>query len=753
MIRFFCLIALLVVQLHGNVWISTERCTIEPLSSSADWEKLPYKEDTVYNLTATGIYRVSGVVVHTGWDDSIVPTLYIAPSPFPLVVSVNGVEIYRWGDLDKSATLANFSAESIPIYNLVEGENYFTITFYSDGQSIQFPRFYIGDYNSVSTKATIQTFLNLWMIQAISVMAFFAFLLFLGYAAATGFKDRDILFFSLFALSVFLGYIPFNVNGPTINDIFWFKVSRIGLINLILFIHLFTSEFTDIFKHRLWRVLLAVNVIIGTLFIIEADVKSQVNEIFSIYSIFYVLPLLFLNEFMLVKSAVKQKRSVLYIVLAGYTTLVLAGLYDIYFILLQREPYFWTTPYGYFGLILTIVTAVTLRFHLVFKDLLRYKAELVYTNQSLVEAHNRSSQEALAKEQFIRAIAHEFRTPLNGMVGSVQSLVKDSNLPESALKKAILLSSSFNRFELIVQNLLDYQAIKSGEFEIVARPFSPNAVIENVLDYCRDDALVKGISLISLVVPEALPQYLVGDAQRLGLVVNNLVQNAIKFTKNGGVSVKCVFENGILILEVTDTGCGISDDLQDVIFKAFQRGENLTFTQQYEGVGLGLSMVDAIIKKMDGRITFRSTVEKGSSFKLEIPLQIQNVEMQKHESEIRVLVVDDNRVNRSVAVLQLEKLKYQTAVASNGEEAVQKCRNDYFDIVLMDVQMPIMDGLEATRHIKKMNPELPIIGVTANASSCECLESGMDDVLFKPTTAENFEQIISEYVKEKKDLP
>lgn len=748
MVRFFIFIIFLITSVRANVWIAHERCTIEPADTSiSSWGVTQYLKDSVYNLDISGDYRISGVIVNTGWTDPIVPTLYIGPSPFPVIITVNGLEVYRWGNLGESSTLANFGAEAILLHNLHDGENQFEITFYSDGQSIQFPDFFIGTYDKVSNKATVQTFLNLWMIQAISVMAFFAFLLFLGYTAASGFKDRDILFFSLFAFSVFMGYAPFNVNGPTVDDIFWFKVSRIGLINLVLFIHLFTSEFTGLMKNRLWRIFLTLFIAIGTLFIIEVDTKSAVNQIFSVYSVVYILPFLFLNEGLLIRAAIIEKRSVFTIILIGYTALVLAGLYDIYFVLSKREPYFWTTPYGYFALILTIVTAVTLRFHLVFKDLLRYKAELVYTNQSLVEAHNRSSQEALAKEQFIRAIAHEFRTPLNGMSGSVQSLLKDCDLPESALKKAILLSSSFNRFELIVQNLLDYQAIKSGEFEITARPFSPCKIIENVLDYSRDDALVKGISLISLVVPESLPKFLIGDSQRIGLVVNNLVQNAIKFTDEGGVSVKCTFEKRELILEVTDTGCGISEDLQETIFKAFSRGENLTFTQQYEGVGLGLSMVDAIIKKMDGRISFRSEVKKGSSFKIEIPLQIQNIECKEFESDIRVLVVDDNRVNRSVAVMQLEKLHYHTAVASNGEEAVQKCRNEYFDIVLMDVQMPIMDGLEATRHIKKINPDMPIIGVTANASSYECLDSGMNDVLFKPTTAENFEQIINQYVR------
>ncbi len=738
----------MILSVNGQVTISIDQVCFSP-----DTVEYPAELDTVNlipyyggvcDISEPGVYLLSSQFNLMSWEHSINPTLFIGPSPYPLIVAINDKEVYRWGDLANSSTMANFSAVSVVLGDLKEGVNSLKIYFYSDGQKIAFPHFYIGEYQKVQSDASRQTLLNSHLIKSVAVMALFSSLIFLGYSASTRFKDRDILYFSFFAFTVFLTYLPLIMNAPTYNEVFWFKVSRIGLLFFPYFIYLFCSEFTLLLTGKAWRLFFMSLVMIFSMFLIHAELKSDLNLRFNLILLIYILPLLLLNFGMLVKSTMKDKNSSVILILIGYSAILFGAIYDIKYVLMQNEPYFWITPYCYFFLIVMIVLAVALRHSLVHRELLKYKAELIYTNQSLVAAHDHVLQEASAKEQFIKVIAHEFRTPLNGMQGTVQSLLNDSAVPKDVRKKNVLLASSFYRFELIVQNLLDYQALKNGEMDLQYRSFSIATTIEKVIDLCCDDAKLKSISLISLVNTKELPPKLMCDNTRIGLVLHNLIRNAIKFTEEGGVSISAEYLNQKLRIEVSDTGCGINEITQDQIFSAFKKGEAATFTQRYEGVGLGLAIVDATVKAMRGTVSFTSKIGKGTRFSIEIPMECPADEI-KAKRSLRVLVVDDNMVNRTVAILQLKEHHYQTNVANNGQEAVNLVSKGVYDVVLMDVQMPVMDGLEATRHIKMKYPNLPIIGVTANSSRDECLAAGMNDVVFKPTTSDVLHEVITLY--------
>ncbi len=729
----------------GNVKISSEP-TGFPAQKFSPMKR--YTCGEVPSFPRSGIYLLTGEITLPQWNEKHIPSLFIPPMPFPCVIVLNGEEIYHWGYLEQSTCMANFSAVSVPLYNYHKGINHLNIYFFSDGQSIALPTFFVENRKNVEKRVFLQSLLNHQLVQAIAIMALFSCIIFLGHAASTGFKEHDVLSFAILAFAIFLGYTPFVFNNPLSDDLVWFKISRFGYVLASYFLFQFCSSFTLLLTGKPWKVGTALAGLPFLLLLILAQSKAAINTIFGISSLIFILPILTLNVPMLIFSTIRKKYFSVKIITLGYLLFYLGVMTDLFFVLTMKEPFFWMTPYSYFILICAIVFALYIRQNTLYHDLLMYKSELVYTNQSLLTAHTRLVTESTAKELFISAISHEFRTPLNGMVGIIDSFVHEAecNIPDSMKPTALYLASSFHRFELIVQNLIDYQELQLGKLILKSHSFSPEELLQTLIGYCGDDAKIKSISLIPFYYNRNLPKLLVGDSTRIAVILNNLIRNAIKFTTVGGVSVKAEYNNSLLCVTIADTGCGIDNALQEQIFQAFTRGEEIAFTQRYEGIGLGLAIVDALTKSMNGTLDLFSEKGKGTRFVLRLPLVIP-VELGVKRADVRVLVADDNVVNRTVIKHQLEKNGYHVTSVENGEEAVSQVVKFPFDIVLMDIQMPVMDGYEASMLIREQCEYLPIIGVTANADRNKCIASGMNDVMFKPTTAEGLQAVILEYLQ------
>lgn len=736
----------LILTCHGTL-LNPLYVSTQPVEYPVNLDTIELKEwsDNFY-LSSAGVYVVSTTFDSPSWIDEIPPTLYFSPCLFSTIITINDKEVYRWGDFTNPITMTNFSPALIVLSDLEKKGNLLKIYLYSDGQASPLPRFYIDKYSAVAKECSRQELLNLYLIQAIGIIALFSSLLFLGYSAASNFEDLDILYFSFFAFSIFLGYIHFITNSPISNDLTWFTVSRIGYILAAFFLFLFTSEYTGLAKSNKLKFILLIYGIAITFYYLTSDNKAVLNDRFSIFSLGYIIPMLIFSLILCIKSRIMKNKISINLILIGLSLFLFTTSFDILHVVFRKDPYFWTTPYGYFCLISTIVLAVAFRYNKVYSSLIMYKKNLQDTNKALTETNDHLKKEANAKEEFIKAIAHEFRTPLHGMSGVIHTLLDESNMANSDHEKNAILASSFYRFELIIQNLLDYESLKNNNLDIQLHPFSPKELIDNVTEIFIDNAELKGISLISLVKKDSLPELLNGDTIRISLVLKNLLQNAIKFTNSGGVTIRSSYNNHNFIVEIADTGCGIAPASQESIFKAFEKAEELTFNQQYEGIGLGLSIVDSIVKAMHGTITIKSLENKGTKVTVSIPL-IQPTSKSYHHKKISVLVVDDNNINRTVAKLQIEKFGYITDVASNGLEAIHKVEENHFDIVFMDVQMPVLNGLDATRKIKGLFPKLPIIGFTANASKDECLQSGMCDVIFKPTSSQILYDAISSHIQ------
>lgn len=358
-----------------------------------------------------------------------------------------------------------------------------------------------------------------------------------------------------------------------------------------------------------------------------------------------------------------------------------------------------------------------------------------------------------AKTRFLSTMSHEIRTPLNGVVGMIE-LLRATRLDREQTSYVDTLSQSAEALLTIVNAVIDLSAIDSGQLERERRMFSPLRLAQETLALVRPHAQAKGLKL--LLWCNELPETLLGEPTRLQQVWMNLLSNAIKFTDRG--EVRFDLQAGLpeehngkrrvrLRGQVSDTGRGIEREHQARIVEAFNRSD-ITTPPGATGSGLGLSIASRLVRLMGGELTLESEPGVGSrfGFAVEAELLVDHAQPDDHAkseaipiAHLRVLVAEDNQINQLLAMTVLAKFGIQARLARDGVEALDMAREETFDVILMDVQMPRMDGIDATRAIRAMSAEQTqrpwIIAVTANAFDQDrerCLAAGMNDFVSKP---------------------
>lgn len=370
-----------------------------------------------------------------------------------------------------------------------------------------------------------------------------------------------------------------------------------------------------------------------------------------------------------------------------------------------------------------------------------------------------------AKEQFLANISHEIRTPINGIAGMASLL---SQNPSKEEQKTYLnaIKSAADNLKVIINDILDLASIESGKLQLEKIGFNLNDLLHSLIDTFGVQASEKGIKL-SYVLAKDANKIFVGDPVRLNQILINLISNAIKFTHTGSIKVEVTVDkikgdSHYLRFGIFDTGIGIPKDKLQTIFESFSQAD-ASVTRKYGGTGLGLTIVKQLVELQGGTINVVSKENEGSTFTFTLHYVTGKKEFEADARMIKprnftqlkratILLVEDNDINRLYASSILKMWGCHFETAENGVVALEKIRNNTFDAILMDIQMPVMDGFETTKAIRKGDSgksQVPIIALTANATQKDfekCIAAGMNDCISKPFTQEDLLQILTKYL-------
>ncbi|MEO6978800.1 MAG: ATP-binding protein, partial [Mucilaginibacter sp.] len=384
--------------------------------------------------------------------------------------------------------------------------------------------------------------------------------------------------------------------------------------------------------------------------------------------------------------------------------------------------------------------------------------------QALISAKELAEKSSHFKSEFLSIMSHEIRTPMNAVIGTTNLLLSENPLPEQVEYLNILKFSGENLLA-IINDILDYNKIEAGKLELNAQPFNVINLAQKIKQSFYARVAEKDLE-IDLGIDAGIPEYLVGDQVRLGQVINNLLSNAIKFTHEGKVSLlltkqTCDDRHATIKFTVADTGIGISPENLALIFDPFMQ-ESQNNDNDYGGTGLGLAITKRLIELHKSNISVISEPGKGTQFSFEITFdvakQVQGENLltpaaanaERNLQGMRVLVVDDNKMNLMIASKFLKKWQVEADEAISGELAIEMVNNNSYDLIIMDLQMPGMDGFETTKVIRQTNTCTPIIALTADAmpeTHAKALAAGMCNYLTKPFVPDTlFEKVANHYV-------
>ncbi|WP_242410303.1 ATP-binding protein [Flavobacterium sp. Root901] len=381
-------------------------------------------------------------------------------------------------------------------------------------------------------------------------------------------------------------------------------------------------------------------------------------------------------------------------------------------------------------------------------------------NKELILAKNKAEKASKARSEFLSTVSHELRTPLNAINGITHLLLED-NPKKTQLKYLESLKFSGNYLTTFINEILEINKIDSTKVEIENISFNLKELLFNIQSSLKELAAVNK-NYFNLEIDDSIPNILIGDPTKVSQIILNLINNALKFTENGHVNVIAKLfsqeeENAIVYFEIVDTGIGIPEDKLQTVFESFSQG-SIEVNRKYGGTGLGLAIVKKLIELLGSEIKLKSEVGKGSTFTFKLNFKINNEPLEaiteekpysdKQLEHKSILLIEDNKINQMITRKMLENKAIHCEIIDNGEEAVELLKVKHFDMILMDVHLPGINGTTATQQIRDFDKITPIIALTAislDENRDMLLSFGMNDVITKPFAPDEFYSTIAKF--------
>ncbi len=382
-------------------------------------------------------------------------------------------------------------------------------------------------------------------------------------------------------------------------------------------------------------------------------------------------------------------------------------------------------------------------------------------NKELIIAKEKVEKASNARSEFLSTVSHELRTPLNAING-ITHLLLEENPKKSQMQYLESLQYSGNYLTKFINDILEINKIDSSKIQIEHINFNLKQLVENIQSSLKELA-VENDNSFNFNIDCEIPNYLIGDPTKLSQILMNLINNALKFTHDGEVTVTTKLvsvrdKKAFVYFEVKDNGIGIPEDKFESVFDSFSQG-SIDINRKYGGTGLGLTIVRKLVRLLGGKINLESKVNEGSTFSFELPFKISKrvQDTDKKETTIdtiafvnkKILVVEDNKINQMITQKMLNNKGIECEIIDNGEEAIEACKTNQYDLILMDVHLPGINGTIATQEIRKFDTKTPVIALTAislNENREMLLSYGMNDVITKPFVPEDFYIAIAKYI-------